>query len=354
MTYQQIRHPFFRLLLYFTLGLACAPSGISQSTPQQAALDEAFLTAVQNRDLAKMQELLNRGANINARSSVNRYYALQYAVDWPDVNLVKLLLDKGADINLTDDGGNTALMVAASDYGPLYKAIVKLLLDRGADVQAGGNRALFNAAEEAGPEIVQLLLKKGANPKARDAEGNTVLMSAAHGDFLKAMRVLLDAGADPKAVNESGQTVLMKAASVRVGGEVKNHLAMLKLLLDRGVDVNAKDKEGKTALLHAVHEWRSEAGGLLSLPEILRLLLARGADVNARDNKGNTALMIAVQAGNIRGVKILLEKGATANLQNRDGWTAMKYAKTLHERIVLPAEVQSGIVALLEKAGANE
>ena len=347
MTYQQIRHPFFRLLLYFTLGLACAPPGISQSTPQQAALDEAFLTAVQNRDLAKMQELLNRGANINARSSVNRYYALQYAVDWPDVNLVKLLPGVAQQ-----GGGDVDPKVRPTPADT--KAIVKLLLDRGADVQAGGNRALFNAAEEAGPEIVQLLLKKGANPKARDAEGNTVLMSAAQGDFLKAMRVLLDAGADPKAVNESGQTVLMKAASVRVGGEVKNHLAMLKLLLDRGVDVNAKDKEGKTALLHAVHEWRSEAGGVLSYPEILSVLLARGADVNARDNKGNTALMIAVQAGNIRGVKILLEKGATANLQNRDGWTAMKYAKTLHERIVLPAEVQSGIVALLEKAGANE
>src|SRR6266480_4593763 len=179
MTYQQIRHPFFRLLLYFTLGLACAPPGISQSTPQQAGLDEAFLEAVQNRDLTKIEALLKNGANINARSSINRYYALQYAVDWPDVNLVKLLLDKGADINLTNDAGDTALMVATSINDPMSKLIVKLLLDRGADVQAGGNRALFNAAEEAGPEIVRLLLKKGANPKARDAEGNTVLMSAA-------------------------------------------------------------------------------------------------------------------------------------------------------------------------------
>ena len=370
MIYQQIRcHPF-RLLLCFALSLACAPYVIGQRTPrQQERLDEDFLEAVQRRDWAKIEQLLESGANINARSSINRYYALQYAVDWPDANLVKLLLDKGADIKLTDDGGDTALMEAASSDDPQNKIIVRLLLERGADVQAGGNRALLNAAKEGGPEVVQLLLKKGADPNARnsvpysgDRAGDTALMYAAQGDFVETVRLLLAAGADVRAVNESGQTVLMKAAKVDAGGEVKNHVAMLKLLLDRGVDVNARDKEGKTALMHAAYEWFTEAGGVFSHPEIMRVLLGRGADVNAQDSQGDTALITAIKycritpakAGNLEVVKLLLEKGARVDIQNREGRTAMMYAKELHAEAADETQIRSSIIALLKKAGASE
>jgi ankyrin repeat protein len=347
-------HPHsYRLFPLLALGLVCAQYAHSQSQ-QQESLDETFLEAVQNRDRAKIQELLDMGANINARSRINRYYALQYAINWPDANLVKWLLDKGADVELKHDGGDTALMLAASANGPMYTNIVRLLLERGADVRAGGNRALLNAANEADPEVVRLLLKKGADLRARDSEGNTVLMYAAEGDSLEVVRILLDAGADVEAVNELGETVLMKAASVDGGRDVKNRVAIIKRLLDRGIDINAKDKEGKTALLHAAYEWMTEAGGVLLRPQIIRLLLERGADINARDNHGNTSLMTTVQSGNIEGVRMLLARGAMVNLQNRDGWTAMMYAKAIRQRAVFAVQVQPRLVAMLKKAGANE
>ena len=370
MIYHQIRRLPFRFLLYFTLSLACAPFGIGQRTPrQQERLDEAFLTAVQRRDWAKIQQLLDSGANINARSRINRYYALQFAVNWSDPKLVEFLLDKGADINLTDDGDDTALMEAASSHDPQNKVIVKLLLDRGADVHASGNRAILNAAKEGGPEVVQMLLKKGADPNARnivpdsgDWAGDTALMYAVQGDFVEAVRLLLAAGADVRAVNESGQTVLMKAARVDAGNDVQTHVVMLQMLLKRGVDVNARDKKGKTALMHAAYEWFTEAGGIFSHPEILRVLLEHGADVNAQDSQGDTALMTAIKycritpakAGNLEVVKILLEKGAQVNLQNRDGQTAMTYAKELFVGGADADQIRSSIIALLKTAGANE
>lgn len=105
MIHQQICRPTFRLLLYFLLSLTCVPLRMGQRTPAlPSSLDEAFLTAVQQRAWPKIRQLLAEGANINARSSNNRYYALQYAVYWYDPTLVKFPLDKGADINLTDDG----------------------------------------------------------------------------------------------------------------------------------------------------------------------------------------------------------------------------------------------------------
>ena len=198
MMYLQIRRLPFQFLLYFTLCLSCASSGIGQRTPHQERLDEDFITAVEQRDWTRIQQLLDSGANINARSRINRYYALQFAVNWSDPKLVTFLLDKGADINLTDDGDDTALMEAANSHDPQNKVIVKLLLDRGADVHASGNRAILNAAKEGGPEIVQLLLKKGADPNARnivshsgDWAGDTALMYAVQGDFVKALQLLL-------------------------------------------------------------------------------------------------------------------------------------------------------------------
>lgn len=358
MSYRQIsRHPF-QLLLYFTLSLACLPCVMGQPTRQQERLDEAFLEAVQIRDLAKMQQLLDSGANINARTRTNRYYALQFAVFWPDANLVKWLLDKGADINLTDDGDDTALMEASRNN---RLPIVKLLLDRGADVKAGGNRALLNAAREAEPEVVRPLLEKGADPNASDTEGNTALMYAAEGDFVKALRLLLAAGADVRAVNEKGQTVLMKAARVNASRDVGNRVAMLKVLLDRGVDVNARDKEGKTALMHATYEWFTEAGGVFSHPEILRVLLDRGADVNAHDSRGDTALMMALkycriipprESGNLDVVRILVNRSAI-NLLNRDGQTAMTFANALPQDAAEEIRLRSLIIALLKKNGAK-
>ncbi len=369
MIHHQIRRLPFRLLLYFTLCLACAPNGMGQRTPHQERLDEDFITAVERRDWARIQQLLDSGANINARSRINRYYALKFAVLWSDPKLVTFLLDKGADINLTDDGDDTALMEAANSHDPQNKVIVKLLLDRGANVHASGTRALLNAAKEGGPEVVQLLLQKGADPNARnivkhagDWAGDTALMYAVQGDFVEAVRLLLAAGADVRAVNESGQTVLMKAARVDAGNDVQTHVVMLKLLLDRGVDVNARDKQGKTALMHAAYEWFTEAGGVFSHAEILRVLLEHGADVNARDRQGDTALMTAIKhsritpakGGNLEVVKILLENGAQVNLKNRKGQTAMTYAKELFVGGAEAAEMRSSIIALLKKAGANE
>ncbi|HEU0047303.1 MAG TPA: ankyrin repeat domain-containing protein, partial [Nitrososphaera sp.] len=80
------------------------------------------------------------------------------------------------------------------------------------------------------------------------------------------------------------------------------------------------------------------------------------------DSQGDTALMTAIQycritpakAGNLEVVKILLEKGARVNLQNRDGRTAMTYAKELPVGEADEVQIRSSIIALLKKAGAKE
>jgi ankyrin repeat protein len=297
---------------------------------QQQSIDEEFLKAVENKDIPKINALLKQGANINAREHTNGYFALQYAINWPDVALVKLLLDKGADVNLADTGGTTALIDATRNGGPEYTAIVKLLIERGANVHADNDAAILRAAEYAAPETVRLLLSKGAHVDAtdKDSDGDTVLMKAASGASVAKVEMLLSAGAEINVTNEKGQTALMKAVTLDHRYGPKERLPIIELLLKKGANVNARDTSGMTPLLHSVVQYMSEAGGVISHVEVVQFLLDHGADVRATDEKGDTALIktVGVFRGSPEIVRGLLAKGVQVNAQNKKGTTALMLA----------------------------
>ena len=85
--------------------------------------------------------------------------------------------------------------------------------------------------------------------------------------------------------------------------------------------------------------------------ELVQLLLAKGAEANATDNLGNTALMLATQAGAFQVVESLLTGGTNVNAKNKEGWTALRYARESKEANESSREE---MIKLLTKAGANE
>ena len=296
---------------------------------QQQSIDQEFLDAVQKKDLPKINTLLKQGANINAREHINGHFALQYAVYWPDASLVKLLLDKGADVNLTDTGGTTALIDATRSSGPEYTAIVKLLVERGANVRADDDAAILSAAKNAAPETVKLLLSKGARVNATDteSEGDTVLMQASSGASAATVEMLLSAGADINATNNNGETALIKAVALDHRYSPNQRLPIIDLLLRKGADVNAKDHKGRTPLFHSVVQYMSEAGGVIAHVEVVQLLLDRGADIRATDEQGDTVLIRAISARSSTDiVQTLLAKGVPLDVQNKKGTSALMIA----------------------------
>jgi ankyrin repeat protein len=181
----------------------------------------------------------------------------------PEVNyeIVKLLLDHGADIGAADFLGTPALASAVS-HG--YYATTRLLLDHGADVNGRSNTGepvLFYDYFDADNALLRLLLDRGAAVNAADSNGNTMLIHAC------------SAGA------QAGR---------------------IELLLDRGADVNAMNRRGRTALMEAAYRNR---------PDLIALLLHRGAKTDLHDRKGNTALMIARKRGKREAMKTLMAHG---------------------------------------------
>jgi ankyrin repeat protein len=169
--------------------------------------------------------------------------------------------------------GDTALHKAASND---KLEIVELLLQKGADIEAKdkyGYTVLHKAARYSKLEIVNLLLEKGANIEAKDKYGETALHKAASNNKLEMVELLLQKSADIEAKDKYGYTVLHKAARY-------SKLETVNLLLEKGANIEAKDEDGDTALHKAAH---------YSKLEIVDLLLQKGADIKAIGRYGTAS-----------------------------------------------------------------
>ena len=208
-----------------------------------------------------------------------------------------------------DSHGRTPLSWAA-ERG--HEVVVKLLAEKGADVEstdpAYGRTPLSWAAMQGHEAVVKLLLEKGADMESKNYWGRTPLSWAAENGREGVMKLLLKEGADVESKDNNSRTLLLWAAE---GG----HEAVVKLLVERtDLDVNCKDKFGKTAL-------SSAAGG--GHGAVVRLLLEKGASIDSKDTWGRTPLWWAAYCGHKAVVQLLLEKGADVKSKDRDGWTPL-------------------------------
>src|SRR5262249_30647085 len=149
-----------------------------------------LISAVRSSDVKSVGRILVETPDlINSR---DQYGAapLHHAAGFGSLATMKLLLDKGADVNPANKRKSTPLFWAAND-----EAKVRLLIDRGANVNAktvDGRTPLYQAALMGdGLRVLQLLLAKGADPEAKTLVGMTPLMAAAGRANVDAMRLLL-------------------------------------------------------------------------------------------------------------------------------------------------------------------
>ena len=142
------------------------------------------------------------------------YTPLVWSVRKGHIDMVKVLLDGGTDLNKAAKYGRTTPLLEAVTEG--RKDVVQLLLDRGADPNKAnkvGSTPLHFSALWVNRDVVQLLLDRGADPNKADEVGSTPLHSVAVYGWKDMVQLLLEGGADPNKANKNGLTPLQVAAN---------------------------------------------------------------------------------------------------------------------------------------------
>ncbi|HEV2601995.1 MAG TPA: ankyrin repeat domain-containing protein [Candidatus Babeliales bacterium] len=291
---------------------------------------------------------LDQGVDIETRQPIGRDTPLIKAARSGNAAIVKLLLDRGADVAVVNERGEGPLTVACqfSFSSAEPELLVKLLLDKGPDIEARGeygNTPLMLVASSGFLSLVQEFINRGAHLESVNKDGETALTLAARAGRLDVVKALLDKGANIEVRDKSGDTPLMQAIT---------RLEMVQLLSDRGADIDVVNNTGLTPLMMAtrINEWAIVSFLLnkgarcvhalaqvifdkaMNAPEALdaiRSLVARGFkfDFDQQDSKGETLLMRSIAQGKVARVSFLIEHGANPYLQDKAGFDAFDYAQ---------------------------
>lgn len=267
--------------------------------------------------------LLKYGANPNDILDKNGTSVLHFAANSGNEQIVNLLLNASADINIQDRDMQTPLMIAA---GFKNKRVVQLLLLKGADINLSDKEGRTVVMRS--PDIIPFINLSSVELNKTDNNGHTLLHWAAIWDNPRLVQKLIRAGLNPNISSPSGKAPLMSAAY-----NASN--SAIKFLIQSGADIHQQDNEGATALLYAVI-------GHKDSPETVNLLLKNHSDINHADNHGQTALMLASERGFEKSVKLLLGKGANLNLQDNLQGTALMHALIFKQYHIAQLLFQSG------------
>jgi ankyrin len=355
--------------------------GADVNAREQVRGQTALMWAVLEKHPGVVTTLLARGADVNARTDISipdgttglpdatsgdigahgpgiyrsravpspsgAMTPLLYAVREGSLEMARILLDAGAEIDRRSANGTSPLVVAITNN---HIELAVFLVEKGANIDAAdpfyGRTPLFAAVERRNPDytrdsappvadardpmdLIELLLARGANP---DLRANTT-----------PFRGFFQVSANWASFD--GQTPFLRAA---LNGDV----TLMRLLLAHGADPNLGTFDGATPLMAAAGiNWvvaqtfsRSEDEYL----EAARLCLELGNDVNAVNSQGFAAIHGAANRGFDRMIQLLAEHGATLDVPDKQKRTPMTFAEGVFLAVQPPVRKPSTI-ALLRK-----
>ncbi|MCP4727683.1 MAG: hypothetical protein GY863_21770 [bacterium] len=243
-------------------------------------------------DLEKVTSLLSGDSGLLEEKDSKGFTPLHIAITKDRREVVRYLIEKGADLNSKNNNGLRPLQTAL-DRGK--NAIADLLIEKGADINIRGfrNQSLLHQASRSGNNrLVNSLLNKGADINAKDSSGNTSLDLAVISGKASTARLLVDKGGevgsllsdeaecqdildrtiinnesiltelimeflqDRDFVNEGGHSIIHRAAAF-------GNKDMVSSLLDNGIDINKRSGDGKTPLYYAAKYGNKELADFL-------------------------------------------------------------------------------------------
>jgi len=249
--------------------------------------------------------LLEKGVRLDLATDDKYHPPLFESMERSDANIdiVRALLDYGADPNEKIPNGNTALSIA---FQYRHFAIADELIRRGADVQNSGNygntplhMAVINCGDS---DSVNMMRKYVTDIDAKNSGEVSAIYYSITYKRPAALKALIDAGADLKQLYTSKKMTLLSVAI-----DSGNDSAALELI-DAGIDVNLPDSYKDTPLHMAAIK-----GNI----EIIKKLISRKADIEARNLYGNTPLFEAVASDSTEAIELLVKSGASLSAKDK-------------------------------------
>lgn len=302
--------------------------------PNEADLEgrSALLLALVQDNIELSRLLVKHGSHFRKDHDDNFFWE---KVNSGNADLVEILIDAGAEVDMHDTEGNTILTIAAKIDD---ENLASLAIDRGINVNATTNKnctALMIASENGNINTVQRILVAKPELDHQDNIGMTALLLAAQRGYTAVVVKLIDNGVNIDVTDTAGNTLLITAAK-------NGYEDIAFVAIEREIDVNATNKRKDTALMIA-----SEEGNI----NIVKRLLATKSKLNLRDNHGMTALMRASVQEQSETVEELIGAGADLNMQADDGSSALILASKLGCAKMVELLIDSG--ANIQRDGAT-
>nr|XP_057927839.1 death-associated protein kinase 1 [Doryrhamphus excisus] len=272
---------------------------------------KAIIHAINDDNVPGLQHLLG-SLNSYDVNQPNKHGTppLLIAAGCGNIQIIEVLMRKGAEIQANDKSGANAIYYAAR-HG--HVDTLKFLHGRKCplDVQdKSGETALHVAARYGNVDVVSYLCSIRANPDLSDREKETPLHCAAWHGYSAVARALCRAGCHVDCKNREGESALLTASA-------RGFVDIVECLVEHGADLEASDKDGHTALHLAVR--RSQV-------EVVHCLLKHGCQLDRQDRHGNAPLHIACKDSNLAIVTAICGARAILDLPNKYGRTPLHVA----------------------------
>jgi len=246
--------------------------------------------------------LIERGADINISET---YPPFLGACESGNHDCVQLYIDRGVNIYQVNFNNDTALsLVSESGDDESLKFFISKCMDVNNTNILGKTPIILACSKINNFNCVDLLIKNGADVNKIDNDGYTALLRASNYGFSEYIELLIKNGALINQTNNYGDTPIILACSK------KNNFNFINLLIKNGADVNKVNEHGDTALIKACYH---------NNPDYIELLISNRDLINKPNKLGDTPILIASKYGSLDCMKILLQYGANINVSNKVG-----------------------------------
>ncbi|GFO07798.1 ankyrin-3 [Plakobranchus ocellatus] len=265
-----------------------------------------FHFAIANGNVAAVEGMIELGADVNIADDAGMtplHAACSFA--YFPLEGVKKLLAVGADCNRSGHGGFTPLHLAVAGARP---EVVRILLENGADMHLKTNLGETN--------LSLALSWTTYDFKTKCVKFNRPTSSRIKQDKISCARILLEKGFDIRLCDTDDISIL----NAVVRSDISS-VDLLTLLLSKGADVNQVDtRTGHTPLMGACYALLYK-----QTTDFMKVMLEHGANINAKCKNGNTVLHIAAQFSRVSIVLFLIDNGADVHALNNNNLTFLDY-----------------------------